>query len=254
MRGRGVCAHAIRNEANTIMTTENDLSDGHADDRESRFNRGLRVVFVLLILLSIVSGYATRPTIHTPMRRVLRDAQIVEVVRQSPSWERPFLEWVKRPLLVRHRSPLVMGQGAVAVESVFTAGGFYLGSRSVISPERHERRATDDLELALTQNHERYEPVEEISRDFSLPVFWERMAQEVDLRGMTSFRLFPARFVSDTRFAESPVPVMVLHIWCETPEDDDFEEAEGAPAPCPQMRRYVIDLASDQVLRNDYLL
>lgn len=240
------------------MTNDNEaLSDEGADEQnlvESRFNRGLRVVFVLLILLSIVSGYATRPTIHAPMRRVLRDAQIVEVVRQSPSWERPFLEWMKRPLLVRHRSPLVTGQGAVTVESVFTAGGFYLGSRSVISPERHERRTTEELESVLAQNYELYAPVDEISRDFSLPVFWERVAQEFDLRGMTAFRLFPALFDSDTRFDEPLVPVMVLHLWCEAPEDEDFELEDGALEPCPQLRRFVIDLESDQVLRNDYLL
>lgn len=219
---------------------------------EGRFNRGLRVVFILLILLSIVSGYATRPTIHAPMRRVLRDAQIVEVVRRSPSWERPYLEWAKRPLLVRHRNALVLDGGLISVESVFTAGGFYLGSRSMIEPSRHEARDVEQLERLLLQSHERYEPIQEIPRHFSLPGYWESIARETDLRWMTAFRAFPALLVKDTRFDEAPVPVMVLHLWCAPPtnRDNDVPEGEG----CPQARRIVLELESGEIIRNDHLL
>lgn len=237
------------------MTMENSESDDSSTEEspagEGRFNRGLRIVFVILILLSIVSGYATRPSIHAPMRRVLRDAQIVEVVRQTPSWERPYVEWVKRPLLVRHRNILGLSQGATTMESVFTAGGFYLGTRSMISPSRHEMREIDDLESVLLQNHERYEPIQEIPRTFSLPAFWERVSEDIDLRWMTAFRAFPVMLVNDARFDEPALPVMVLHIWCSPPT---IREDEQEGETCPQARRIVYSLESAEILRNDYLL
>lgn len=238
------------------MSMDNDELDaetlGTEPMGEGRFNRGLRVVFILLILLSIVSGYATRPTIHAPMRRVLRDAQIVEVVRQTPSWERPFLEWAKRPLLVRHRNAVVLNHGLVSMESIFTAGGFYLGSRSMIAPPRHEAREVAELERLLLQNHERYEAIQEIPRNFSMPGYWDRISREIDLRWMTAFRAFPAMLVRDTRFDEPSVPVMVLHIWCAMPANRGDDETEGAT--CPQARRVVLELESGQIIRNDYLL
>lgn len=218
-------------------------------EEEGRFHRGLRIVFILLVLLSILSGYATRPTIHAPMRRVMRDAQIVEVVRQQPTWERAELEWNKRPLLVRHRSNVAGATLVVNMESVFTAGGLYLGTRSMIAPPRHESRTAEELTDALKQNHEHYEPLNKIPESFSLPAYWARMDQELDLRWMTAFRAYPVLFYSDTRKANPPTAAIVLHLWCMPPANEDNEEEA-----CPQARRLVLDLMSDEIIRNDYLL
>lgn len=218
-------------------------------DEESRFHRGLRIVFILLILLSILSGYATRPTIHAPMRRVMRDAQIVEVVRQQPGWDRANLEWNKRPLLVRHRSNVAGASLMVNMESVFTAGGLYLGTRSIIAPPRHEARTAEELEEALRQNHERYEALRKIPESFSLPAYWARMDEELDLRWMTAFRAYPVLFYSDIRRENPPSAAIVLHLWCRPPANDESEDEA-----CPQARRLVLDLMSNEIIRNDYLL
>lgn len=235
------------------MSTDSDspASDvpNAGPEEESRFHRGLRIVFILLILLSILSGYATRPTIHAPMRRVMRDAQIVEVVRQQPTWERADLEWNKRPLLVRHRSNVAGASILVNMESVFTAGGLYLGTRSMIAPPRHESRTADELTEALAQNHERYEALNKIPESFSLPAYWTRMDDELDLRWMTAFRAYPVLFYSDIRKKNPPSAAIVLHLWCRTPANDVNDDEA-----CPQARRLVLDLMSNEIIRNDYLL
>ena len=221
-------------------------------EEESRFHRGLRVVFILLILLSILSGYATRPTIHAPMRRVMRDAQIVEVVRHQPAWGRLTLEWDKRPLLVRHRTAIDEEQHTINMESVFTAGGLYLGSRSMIDPPRHEVRSEQDLAEIIEQIHERYETLDALPEQFSLPRYWARIAEELDLRWMTAFRAYPVLFYPDTRDDTPPLAAMVLHIWCSQPANEDADD--GSDEACPQARRLVLDLETDQLIRNDYLL
>lgn len=222
-------------------------------EEESRFHRGLRVVFILLILLSILSGYATRPTIHAPMRRVMRDAQIVEVVRHQPTWGRLTLNWIKRPLLVRHRTSVAHEARTVNMESAFTAGGLYLGSRSMIDPPRHEIRPEKELVEVLEQAHERYEVLEELPENFSLPAYWARIDEVLDLRWMTAFRVYPVLFYPDTRTDEPPVPAMVLHIWCVQPANE-HDADDGSDEACPQARRLVLDLEADRMIRNDYLL
>lgn len=221
-------------------------------EEESGFHRGLRVVFILLILLSILSGYATRPTIHAPMRRVMRDAQIVEVVRHQPSWTRLTLEWIKRPLLVRHRTNIDEDGRMMNMESAFTAGGLYLGSRSMIDPPRYEVRPAAELKDIIEQSHERYEALDALPEDFSLPSYWARMGQELDLRWMIAFRVHPVLFYPDTRDDTPPVTAMVLHIWCAQPANDDADDISDEA--CPQARRLVLDLGTDQIIRNDYLL
>lgn len=235
-----------------------DPDDSPADpsargaEEEGRFHRGLRVVFILLIILSILSGYATRPTIHAPMRRVMRDAQIVEVVRHQPSWARLTLEWDKRPLLVRHRTAIAQAQRTINMESAFTAGGLYLGSRSMIDPPRHEVRPEAELIEIIKQSHERYAPLDTLPEQFSLPMYWARMSEELDLRWMIAFRAYPVLFYPDTRDDTPPLPAMVLHIWCSPPANDDADD--GAEEACPQVRRLVLDLNTLQLIRNDYLL
>lgn len=238
-----------------VMPDDQRLDQDQEPDvapEEGRFNRGLRVVFIVLVLLSIVSGYATRPSIHPPMRRVLRDAQIVEVVRRTPSWERPFIEWKGRELLVRHRSTLLPNGATVNMESVFTAGGFYLGSRSIIAPPLYEARQVPELERVLLQNAEQYLPMTEIPKNFSLPGFWDRIGRELDLQWMTAFQAFPVMLDVDDQSNDPPFPVMVLHIWCSKPPVRNAQEPDLTL--CPQARRIVLDLDSGHIIRNDFLL
>lgn len=238
----------------TISDSKIEPSEEQAPENDGHFERGLRTVFILLILVAIFSGYATRPTVHRPVRRVLQDSQVIDVIRHASSWQPPILRWAPRPILVRHQARLSKEGGFVSMESAFTTNGRFLGSKSMLEPPKYVARTLDDVEKALERNHERYEALEEMPEDFSLTWYWERIDQDFDLRWLTSFRLFPALFYADTRKDQPPVPVVVLHMWCSTSDSQLMSDTEGYKRPCPQARRIVLDLIANEIIRNDYLL
>lgn len=216
--------------------------------REERSHRFIRRTLIVLILLSIVSGYATRPALNGEMRRVLRDSTIVEVIRTNADWARPFLSWDGRELVARHRTLLQGTQETKGMMSYFTGRGVYLGSRSALEPDPYARRQPAELERALAENGERYARLDASPLDLNVATLLQRVSQDVELKHLEAFELFPVTFETA---AEGAVPALVAHLWCAT----EYQSSETTnPRRCGAAERVVIRLDTNETIRRDSLL
>ena len=233
-----------------IETSEDAQPESLRPQRESRSHRVLRVLLIVLIVLSVVSGYATRPAINAEMRGVLRDSTVVEIVRDGATWNRPFLAWPGRELVARHRTPLGPGMDTIGVASYFSGFGIYLGSRSIIEPSPYARRQPAELERALLEAGETYSAPPPLPRDFSVAGVFAMLSEEFDLRAMESFEAFPA--VLKTA-GDGDIPVLVVHLWCES----GYVAPDDEPEPkqrCGQAQRVVFRTDTNARIRLDHLL
>lgn len=225
----------------------------------TRFDRALSMIFILLLAVSLFTGYVARPRVLAPMRAALEHSQVDDISRRTPTWERPFLPWHSRELLVEHRLDPDVASEPLMVESAFSPQGYFLGARSIDPAPQQRRRGLNELERVLQIQRERYEPLERGLRSFSVATFFGRIADQIDLSRIEAFELFPARLHNSRaergERSDADPRVIVLHIWCNAPSGVSASAARS----CPSARRLVYPLepaedGSYEPLRNDMLL
>lgn len=222
----------------------------------TRFDRGLSMTFIALLAVSLFTGYVARPRVLGEMRSTLEDSQVNDVSRRTPAWERPFMPWQNRELLVMHRLDSSTASEPLVVESVFSPQGQFLGARSVDPPPAERRRGLRELERVLQIQQERYAPLERGPRNFSVSTFFGRISEELNLSRLEAFELFPARLHNPrAQHGETDPEVIILHIWCSAPGG----VGDADQRSCPSSRRLVYPLApaedgTYEALRNDMLL
>ncbi len=222
----------------------------------SPFNRALRGIFIVLILFALITGYAAKPQLNGKIRRVLKEARIVDVEVGEPDYYVPFTPHGGAAFGITHTLDIPGRQFPITMRTWFTRNGILRGSQSLSLPEPISRRSTERARERLAQlGHEIFTPPPQ-PRTFRLHAFWDDIADRFDLATMRGFYLYhvdyefgadgPANNEGATRY-----PVIVLKMWCNPMPHDPLL---GPDRSCPERSRVVYDLNAETIVLVDDML
>jgi len=208
----------------------------------------LRILFGSLLLVSLVTGYASRPRLNSSMRRMLRGSHIMEVERKEPPFQIPFLPDVRRVFTVSHSVDLASRMQPLVMRSYFSPEGNYLGSHSFRIPANTVLDVISDAESELQPYGHTFEPPPQLYTYFSLQELLNRLNDFIGNASVNGFVAFP--FVWDDN-VNQPQPVMLILIWCHSEMPTPTSESGHT---CNGYERLVYALESDEILALDELL
>ena len=223
----------------------------------SRVNLALRGILIFIILFALITGYAAKPRLNGKIRRVLKQARIVDVEVGEPDYYVPFTPHGGAAFGITHTLDIPGRQFPITMRTWFTREGILRGSQSLSLPEPISRRSTERAQENLEQlGHAIFRPPPQ-PRTFRLHAFWDDIAERFDLATMRGFYLYYVdyEFGADAGNpgpeGQTRYPVVVLKLWCNPPPHDPLL---GPDRACRERARIVYDVNREIIVLEDDML